>query len=102
MLAIIVLATQAQSSEVEPQAGAQTHKPLPPYAALAQAAPRRITIGQAILIAEKETGGEAIEAELDEEDGVLIYEVEVLRDQTEIEVSINPETGDILSIEKDD
>lgn len=47
--------------------------------------------------------GRVIEVELEVEDGVLIYEIELISpDGRILEVDINAATGDILSFEEDD
>lgn len=73
-----------------------------PYAQYVQAAQSKITIGQAILIAEKEVGGEAVEAELELEDGRRVYDVDVSTKDGKMEVFIDTETGAVLSIHQDD
>lgn len=61
----------------------------------------KITIGQAILIAEKEVGGEAVEAEFEEENGRVYYDVDVRTRNGKIEVFIDPEDGAVLSVAPD-
>ncbi len=73
-----------------------------PYAQLSQASSTRITIGQAISIAEKEANGEAVEAELEKEDGRMVYDIDVLTPSGKMEVFIDPETGRVLSVHPDD
>ncbi len=73
-----------------------------PYAQIVQASATRITIGQAIVIAEKETNGEAVEAELEKEDGRVVYDVDVLTPSGKMEVFIDPENGAVLSVHPDD
>ncbi len=72
------------------------------YARLADGSTPRITIGQAIVIAEQHAGGEAVEAELDREDGRLVYDVDVETADGDVEVIIDPVTGDVLSMGPDD
>ncbi len=50
-------------------------------------------------IALKEFSGEIDEIELEEEDGRLIYEVEIERDDLEAEIEIDAYTGEIIVIE---
>lgn len=58
---------------------------------------------QAIEIALAEVPGDVQEAELETEDGVQIYDIEVLTaDGVEMEVEINAETGMILEIDAED
>ena len=81
---------------------ASSHELDTPYAQLVEAAPTRITIGQAIVIAEEEVSGEAIEAELEKEDGRLVYDVDVKTSRGKMEVVIDPETGNVLRVSPDD
>ena len=63
----------------------------------------KITLSQAITIAEQATGGKSTEAEFELEEGKAIYEVEVsMADGSEIEVEIDAQSGAILSQEVDD
>lgn len=73
-----------------------------PYAQYVQASQSKVTIGQAILIAEKEVGGEAVEAELEDEDGRVVYDVDVSTPDGTMEVFIDSETGTVLSVGPDD
>lgn len=57
----------------------------------------KITIQQAIAIAEAEIGGKASEVELDNEDGNLVYEVEI----GEKEVVIDAVNGKVLYTESE-
>ena len=58
---------------------------------------------QIIAIALAEVPGEVTEVELENEDGILAYEVELIAaDGSEMEVMINAETGEIIEIEAED
>ena len=58
---------------------------------------------QIIAIALAEVPGEVTEVELERDDGVLAYEVELIAaDGTEMEVMINAETGEIIEVEAED
>ena len=63
----------------------------------------KISLSDAIGLAEKEAGGRAVEAEIDEDgDRVFYYEVEVITpDGGEKEVLIDMNTGKIIKIEDD-
>jgi len=61
-----------------------------------------ITLDQAIAIAEAETGGTVLEAEWETEDGVRLIEIEMNTATGELEVLIDPVSGDVLSVEADD
>lgn len=61
-----------------------------------------ISMEQAIAIAQKEFPGTVSEAELDEDDGRLIYEIEIEAKDEEAEFEIDAMTGEILVIEIDD
>ncbi len=57
---------------------------------------------QIIEIALAEVPGEVVEIELEREDGMQVYEVEILTaDGTEMEVEIAAGTGDVLEVEAD-
>lgn len=61
------------------------------------------TAEQARQIALAEVPGEVQETELEREDGMLVYEVEILTaDGVEMEVEINADTGKILEVEAED
>ena len=58
---------------------------------------------QIIEIALTEIPGEVLEIEQDREDGVQVFEVEIMNDEgVEYEVVLAAETGEILEIEEDD
>jgi len=61
-----------------------------------------IDMKEAIDIALKEYPGKVKEAELDEEDGRLIYEIEIKANGEEVDIDIDAKTGEILIIEIDD
>ena len=64
------------------------------------AAETGLTEEQAIEIALMEFPGEVNEVELEREDGMLVYEIEILSaDGLEIEVEIAANTGDVLEFE---
>lgn len=89
--AIALHALSASSGEV-----------LLPVTRVADTVESRLTIGQAIVIAEDRAGGEAIEAELNRKGGRLIYDVDVETASGAYEVLIDSATGTVLSIERDD
>lgn len=58
---------------------------------------------QAIELALAEVPGEVLETELEREDGMQVYEIEILgADGVEMEVEINAATGEILEVEAED
>jgi len=61
-----------------------------------------ITQDEAIAIAVKAVPGSIIEVDLENENGALVYEVDIDRDGTEIEVVIDRSTGLVLSIEEEE
>ena len=63
----------------------------------------KISMTQAISIAEQATGGQSTEAEFELEDGVAMYEVEIaMADGSEVEVMIDAQSGSVLSQETED
>lgn len=76
-------------------AGSITAQTAPIAAALSQE--------QAVAIALAEIPGEVQEVELERENGMSVYEVEILSaDGVETEIEIAADTGDILEIERED
>lgn len=63
--------------------------------------PTVIDVNQAIAIAKSQFNGTVIEAGLDEDDGRLIYEIELENGQEEVEIEVDAYTGEILLIEID-
>lgn len=57
---------------------------------------------KAIEIAEKEVNGMMKEIEIDEDDGQILYEVELQTNKGEADVDIDAETGKVLKVELDD
>lgn len=62
----------------------------------------KVSLSEAIGIAEKEAGGKAVEAGIDDENGQYAYEVEVLGSDAEQEVLIDPASGKVTKIAKAD
>ena len=58
----------------------------------------RTSLAQAVAIAEKETGGKAIDADFSDEDGRLTLEIEVLKDNAVRKVIIDAETGKVTKV----
>ena len=58
----------------------------------------RTTLPQAIAAAEQATGGRAIEAGVEHEDGRLTLKVEIQKGTERQEVTINPDTGAVLHV----
>ncbi len=63
----------------------------------------KISLVDAIGIAEKHIGGKAIDADLDTSLGKVVYDVSVIKDTAEHEVRIDAITGDVITakIDKD-
>lgn len=64
-------------------------------AALAQA---RIGLGQAAAVAERHAGGRAVEAALEAEGDVVVYEVAVLTGSAEHEVTVDARSGAVTKM----
>ncbi len=56
------------------------------------------TLGAAIATAEQHTGGKAIEASFDNEDGAMLFEVEVAKDNAIHKVMIDSANGSVLKV----
>lgn len=63
----------------------------------------KISLTDAIGIAEKHVGGKAVDAELDSSFGKVVYDVSVIKDTTEHEVRIDAVSGEVVKskIDKD-
>jgi uncharacterized membrane protein YkoI len=58
-----------------------------------------LTIQEAKEIAQAEFAGKVIEMELDEDDGRFVYEMELVNNNSEAEIDMDAETGEILELE---
>jgi uncharacterized membrane protein YkoI len=70
----------------------------PDAAEMAKLAAAKTSLSQAIAIAEKETGGKAIDAGFDNEDGTLSLEIEVLKDNAVSKVIVDADSGKVLKV----
>ena len=70
----------------------------PDAAEMAKLIAAKTSLSQAIAIAEKETGGKAIDAGFDNEDGTMSLEIEVLKDNAVSKVIIDADTGKVLKV----
>lgn len=61
----------------------------------------KITLVQAIEIAEKHVGGTAIDADLDRDFGKVVYDVSVIKDKVEHEVRLDAITGEVIGVQQD-
>ncbi len=61
----------------------------------------KISLTEAIQIAEKHVGGKAIEADLDRENGKAVYDVSVIKAESEHEVRLDAVTGDVLRVKEE-
>lgn len=59
-------------------------------------------MNEAIAIAMNKQSGHIEEAELDEDDGRLLYEIEIETANGEVEIDIDAVSGKILKVERDD
>ena len=63
---------------------------------------RQVTIEEAMNIARNQVQGQVVKVELEHEQGVLVYEVDIITQQgVKYEVIVNANTGGVLSIELD-
>lgn len=61
-----------------------------------------LSLEQAVKVAVADMPGKVIEAELDQERNLIIWEIELVNDQSQIfEFEIDAKTGDILTKERD-
>jgi len=62
----------------------------------------KITLQEAIKIAEQKTGGKAIEAEIDDDSAAVQFEVEIVKEGKVHEVIIDGKTGKVLKVSLED
>jgi uncharacterized membrane protein YkoI len=62
----------------------------------------KVSLAEAITIAEKETGGKAIRAGTDEEDGAILIKVSVAQNGNIKKVFLDPQTGAIVKTRIDE
>ena len=67
-------------------------------AEMAKLAAAKTSLSPAIAIAEKETGGKAIDADFDNKNGSLSLEIEVLKDNAVSMVVIDADTGKVVKV----
>lgn len=67
-----------------------------------QAGDPQLTEEEAIRIAEEHTGGTALSAELEEDDGIQIYEVLIEKEDGMYEVEVDANDGTVLEVEEED
>jgi uncharacterized membrane protein YkoI len=60
-----------------------------------------VTLYQAITAAEQHTQGKAVQAEIEDKNGKLVYEVEVMKGATAMDVKVDATTGAVLSAKPD-
>jgi uncharacterized membrane protein YkoI len=62
----------------------------------------KVTMAQAIAMAEQRTGGKAIGTGIEDENGTVLLEVQVIKDNQKHSVLIDPDSGQVVKIELDD
>ncbi|WP_052360566.1 PepSY domain-containing protein [Oceanobacillus manasiensis] len=60
-----------------------------------------ITVKEAISISKEQFDGEVREVELDEDDGRVVYEIELIKDRKEADFEIDAVTGEVLELDID-
>ena len=61
----------------------------------------KMTLADAIALAERQTGGKAVEATLEQEHGTVSFEVEIMKDRAFQKVTIDARTGQVVSAKAD-
>src|ERR1700681_4602161 len=62
----------------------------------------KVTMAQAIATAEQHTGGKAIGTGIEDENGTVLLEVQVLKDNQKHSVLIDPQSGQVVKVAIDD
>jgi uncharacterized membrane protein YkoI len=61
----------------------------------------KMTLADAIALAERQTGGKAVEATLEQEHGTVSFEVEIMKDRAFQKVTIDARSGQVVSTRAD-
>ena len=61
----------------------------------------KMTLADAIALAERQTGGKAVEATLEQEHGNVSFQVEIMKDRAFQKVTIDARTGQVVSTKAD-
>jgi uncharacterized membrane protein YkoI len=56
----------------------------------------KVTMAQAIAAAERQVGGKAVATGIEDQDGTVFWEVEVLKDNQRQKVLVDPQTGNVV------
>lgn len=62
----------------------------------------KVTLAQAIVTAEQQVGGKAVGTGIEDQNGTVAFEVEVLKDGQKHKVLVDPQTGQIVKTAKAD
>jgi uncharacterized membrane protein YkoI len=62
----------------------------------------KVTMAQAIATAEQQTGGKAVGTGIEEQDGTVFLEVQVIKDDQKHSVLIDPQSGQVVKVATDD
>lgn len=62
----------------------------------------KVTMAQAIATAEQKTGGKAVGTGIEDQDGTVFLEVQVLKDNQKHSVLIDPQSGQVVKVAIDD
>lgn len=65
-------------------------------AAISPAQPQTVPLAQAVAAAEQAIGGRAFDAELDREGGVLVYEIDLVKNGRAVEADVDAASGKVL------
>jgi uncharacterized membrane protein YkoI len=96
---VVEVKIDAKSGEVTSTEEEKDKKPSKEAEAIKTAT---VTLAGAIVQAEAAAGGRAVEAELEGEKDQAVFEVGVLKDGVKIEVKIDPVSGKVLKVEKEE
>jgi len=99
LTALFTMVIMASTAANVAQAGESKEKEANELKLFSQA---RISLTEAIKAAEQETGGKAMEAEVDDESNTVQFEIEILKDGKIHEVMVDGKTGKVLKVSLDD
>ena len=94
VVSVLAMAAATTAFAAESRQGSEAHEAV----AYEQV---KMTLADAIALAERQTGGKAVEATLEQEHGTVSFEVEIMKDRAFRKVTIDARTGQVVSSNAD-
>src|SRR6267142_2074901 len=94
VVSVLAMAAATTAFAAESRQGSEAHEAV----AYEQV---KMTLADAIALAERQTGGKAVEATLEQEHGTVSFEVEIMKDRAFRKVTIDATTGQVVASKAD-